>query len=58
MLLYHPQDKSILKSLGISEENIELIPNAIDMDEFNPSIDAIDLINRYQLENTKQKLQG
>ena len=56
MLLYHPQDKSILRSLGISEENIELIPNAIDMDEFDPSIDAIDLINRYRLENTKQIL--
>jgi glycosyltransferase involved in cell wall biosynthesis len=56
MLLYHPQDKSILMRLGIPEANIELIPNAIDMDEFDPIMDASDIITKCDLGSTKQIL--
>jgi glycosyltransferase involved in cell wall biosynthesis len=56
MLLYHPQDKSILMRLGIPEANIELISNAIDMDEFDPIMDASDIITKCDLGSTKQIL--
>jgi len=56
MILNHPQDVPILKSLGISEERIEIIASAIDIDEFDPHISALDLINQYNLEKTKQIL--
>lgn len=56
MILNHQHDVPILKSLGVSEDRIEIIASAIDMKEFDPSINASDLIGKYKFEKTKQIL--
>ncbi|KXH74450.1 MAG: hypothetical protein AM326_00180 [Candidatus Thorarchaeota archaeon SMTZ-45] len=56
MILYHPQDKHILMSLGVPEAKIEIIPNAITLEEFNPDIDGSDFIEKYNLVESKRIL--
>ncbi|MFX1518971.1 MAG: glycosyltransferase family 4 protein [Promethearchaeota archaeon] len=56
MVLYHPQDKNILMSLGIPEKKIEIIPNAVSLDEFNPIIDGTDILETYDLNKSKRIL--